>query len=161
MTFCYSVLAPCLGCIIEMWQLDLRYIAFSFTFNPSQRRNLSAAFSNGVKSVLNTKSTLPQIFHCCCWIIIWHVYSLCSWGLQFVIFWICTIFFVQFSDFISSSIMNLFISNSSFPSVSKAVNDTYQLRCIVLWECHVSILYAVIWKSPICLCSILPEATWA
>lgn len=44
MTFCCSVLAPCLGFLIEMWQLDLRYIAHSFIFSLSPRRNLSASF---------------------------------------------------------------------------------------------------------------------
>ncbi len=44
--------------------------------------------------------------------------------------------------------------------MSKTLNDTYQCRCAALWECLVSTLYAGIWKSPMCLCLIIPEATF-
>lgn len=53
MTFRCRVLAPCLGCIIETCQLDLRYMAYSFTV-PEEK--FICCFSYGAKNVLNNFS---------------------------------------------------------------------------------------------------------
>lgn len=97
MAFCFSGLATCWGCIIEMWQLNLQYIACSFSFNP--QRNLSVAFLIRRRLCWILSQLFLEEFQCC-HITIWHVYSLSLWTLHSSLVLFFWVFFQSFPYFI-------------------------------------------------------------